>query len=75
VVRNPIRFQEAMRCLEQQGTYRYIDVGPAGTLANFVKYGLTNSSRSTAHAILTPYGRDQKNFEALLASYRGSVVH
>jgi acyl transferase domain-containing protein len=69
VVRHPIRFREAVRHLERQGSHRYIDVGPSGSLANFVKHGLGESSRSTTHAILTPYGRDQRNLAALLASH------
>lgn len=68
VVRQPIRFREAVAHLERQGRHRYIDVGPSGTLATFVKYGLPETSESSAHAILTPYGRDQKNLAALLAN-------
>lgn len=65
-VRQPIRFRETITRLERDGAHRYIDVGPAGTLATFVKYGLPKTSRSTTHAILTPYGRDQDNLAALL---------
>jgi malonyl CoA-acyl carrier protein transacylase len=67
VVRRPIRFRESTARLEQQGACRYIDVGPAGTLATFLKYGLP-AGRSTVHSILTPFGFDQKNLAALLAS-------
>ncbi len=67
VVRHPIRFRETTARLEQQGTRRYIDVGPAGTLATFLKYGLPATTKSTVYAILTPYGFDQKNLAALLA--------
>jgi acyl transferase domain-containing protein len=68
VVRRPIRFRETTAQLERQGARRYIDVGPAGTLATFLKYGLPAGSKSTAHAILTPFGFDQKNLAALLAA-------
>jgi bacillaene synthase trans-acting acyltransferase len=68
VVRRPIRFQEAVAHLERQGRHRYIDVGPSGTLATFVKYGLPEASGSSVHPVLTPYGRDQKNLAALLAA-------
>jgi acyl transferase domain-containing protein len=68
IARNPMRFRDAIAKLEQQGSYRYIDVGPAGTLATFLKYGLPPTSRSTAHAVLTPYGNDMKNMSALLAT-------
>jgi bacillaene synthase trans-acting acyltransferase len=68
VVRRPIRFRETIARLERQGARRYIDVGPSGTLATFLKYVTPASAKSTAHAILTPYGFDQKNLEALSAS-------
>ena len=66
VVRKPIRFRETIAMLERRGVNRYIDVGPAGTLATFLKYGLPKESASTAHAILTPYGQDHKNLVSLL---------
>ena len=68
VVRHPIRFREAVALLEQQAPHRYIDVGAAGTLATFLKYGLPPATRSTVHAILTPFGGDQKNLAAVSAS-------
>ena len=68
VVRRPIRFRETIARLEQQGAHRYIDVGPAGTLATFLKYGMPATSKSTVHRILTPFGFDQKELTALLAS-------
>ncbi len=68
VVRHPIRFRETITQLEQQGAHQYIDVGPAGTLATFLKYGLPRTTRSTVHAILTPFGGDQKNLAAVSAS-------
>jgi|SRR5215469_10458470 len=68
VVRHPIRFRETTKRLEQQNARRYIDVGPAGTLATFLKYSMPAITRSTVHAILTPYGFDEKNLAALLAS-------
>lgn len=67
VVRHPIRFREATARLEQERPRRYIDVGPAGTLATFLKYGLPATSRSTVHAILTPFGVDRKNLDAVVA--------
>ena len=70
VVRHPIRFRETVAALEQRGSKRYIDVGPAGTLATFLKYGMPATTRSTVHSILTPFGLDQKNLTALLASAR-----
>lgn len=68
VVRNPIRFRETTARLEQEGPRRFIDVGPAGTLATFLKYAMPAGMRSTVHAILTPFGADQRNFGAVLAA-------
>lgn len=66
-VRRPMRFRDTIAHLERQGPWRYIDAGPSGTLATFVKYGLPPQTRSSAHALLTPYGRDAANLAALSA--------
>lgn len=66
VVRRPIRLHDTISWLERAGPHRYIDVGPGGTQATFVKYGLPAASRSTTHTILTRFGQDQKNLTALL---------
>lgn len=68
VVREPIRFQDTIAALEQRGTHRYIDVGPAGTLATFTKYCLSPGSQSTAQAIMSPFGNERRNMAALLRS-------
>lgn len=68
VVRRPIRFRDTIAALERQGPWRYIDAGPSGTLATFVKYSLPSTSSSSAHAVLTPYGQDCKNLAALLVA-------
>lgn len=70
VLRHPIRFRETIGRLQLEGPHRYVDVGPAGTLATFVKYGLPADSASTTHAVLTPFGQDQKNLAAVLATCR-----
>lgn len=68
IIRHPIRFRETAALVEQKGVRRYIDVGPAGTLATFLKYGSPAPSSSSVHSILTPFGGDQKNFAALTES-------
>lgn len=68
VVRRPMRFRETIAQLEAEGPRRYIDAGPAGTLATFLKYGLMTNSGSSAHAILTPFGTDRRNMAGLLAA-------
>jgi bacillaene synthase trans-acting acyltransferase len=68
VVRHPIRFRETTAGLEQRGPCRYIDVGPAGTLATFLKYGLPATTHSTVQEILTPFGTDERNLAAAAAT-------
>jgi acyl transferase domain-containing protein len=70
VVREPIRFGDAITQLENNGVCRYIDVGPASTLATFLKYALPAATRSTVLPILSPYGHDQKNLAAVVAATR-----
>jgi acyl transferase domain-containing protein len=62
VVRLPIRFHDAVSALERQRSWDYVDVGPSGTLATFLKYGLSPVSQSRAFPILTPHGFDLRNF-------------
>lgn len=69
VVRRPIRFRETAACLEQRGPHRYVDVGPSGTLATFLKYGLPATTRSTVHPVLTAFGIDRDHAARLLTSH------
>ncbi|MGD0832563.1 MAG: acyltransferase domain-containing protein [Terracidiphilus sp.] len=69
-VRLPIHFREMTAKLERGGPWMYIDAGPSGTLATFLKYGVPSDTGSTMHAIMTPYGHDQKNLLALLTARR-----
>lgn len=73
-VRRPIRLRDTIAQLESQGPYRYIDVGPSGTMATFAKYALPAGTASTVHPALTPYGQDLKNMAALRAALTGSAV-
>jgi hypothetical protein len=68
VVRRPIRFRETAARLEGQRGRHYIDIGPSGTLATFLKYSLPARTSSSIHAILTPFGGEQINFESLTAT-------
>lgn len=68
IARKPIRFLDTVSQLDGEGPCRYIDVGPSGTMATFLKYALPAGSASTAHAVLTPYGQDMRNLTALLAA-------
>lgn len=62
VIRRPIQFQKAIAALEKRGSYCYIDLGPAGTLAGFTKQNLAQDSLSHAYPIMTPFHQDLKNY-------------
>jgi acyl transferase domain-containing protein len=71
VARRPVMFADTLLGLEAAGPHRYVDVGPAGTLANFAKYCLPRGTRSQVFSILTPFGRDQANLATAVAGLRG----
>lgn len=66
IARSPIQFQKAIQHIENQHSAIYLDLGPSGTLATFVKYNLTSSSQSKLYSILSPYGQDIENLGMVL---------
>ena len=65
ITRKPIEFQKTVHELEKKQNYIYLDLGPSGTLANFVKYNLTQDSQSESFDLLNPFGRDLRNLEQI----------
>ncbi|NKB23924.1 MAG: acyltransferase domain-containing protein [Kiritimatiellae bacterium] len=63
--RSPIDFKKAIEALEAQNDYLYLDIGPSGTLATFVKYILRPTSTSETLSTITPFGNVQKNLDKL----------
>ncbi|WP_031040672.1 ACP S-malonyltransferase [Streptomyces sp. NRRL F-5650] len=70
VAREPIEFQRAVAHLEEQGPHRYLDLGPSGTLHNFVRNNLGQQPRSVSFPLLSPFGRNT----ALLRTVREEVT-
>lgn len=70
IVREPIQFQKAIEFLETQSPAYYLDLGPSGTLATFVKYNLQPQSISQFAAIMNPYGSDSKNLAAIIEALK-----
>ncbi|MCY8866368.1 acyltransferase domain-containing protein [Bacillus spizizenii] len=64
-VREPMRFREAIRYLESQHTCRYIDLGPSGTLAAFVKQLIPGDSANRCCSIMTPFHQELKNLNTV----------
>ncbi len=54
VIRYPLKFRENLLVFEKQGSNIFLDLGPQGTLANFVKRNISDHTQSI-YAILTPF--------------------
>jgi bacillaene synthase trans-acting acyltransferase len=69
IIRQPIYFQKTIINLEEQGQFKYIDLGPSGTLANFVRKNLSRDSFSQSYDVLNPFGQDIKKLETVKGSF------
>lgn len=71
IVRNPIMFYDAISHFFENPLnrsdrgYQFIDIGPSGTLANFVKYGLGSRSNIKTHTVMSPFGDDLVKYQSL----------
>ncbi|MCY7296485.1 acyltransferase domain-containing protein [Alteromonas sp. a30] len=68
-VRQPIMFQKAIQNFNPQGHFRYVDVGPSGTLAAFIKYNVSRDSAPQILPILGPRGSNEKRLQAAIDGY------
>lgn len=68
-IRQPIMFQDAIKHLESKGKFHYMDVGPSGTLAAFVKYNVDRQSVPKIATILGPRGSNEKRLQAAIDGY------
>jgi acyl transferase domain-containing protein len=58
VVREPVRFADAIRKLEQSGPKHYVDLGPSGTLSTFLRYLLGPAAAKRTTTLMSPTRRD-----------------
>jgi trans-AT polyketide synthase/acyltransferase/oxidoreductase domain-containing protein len=72
VAREPIEFARTIAGLEARGNYRYLDLGPAGTLHNFVRGNLAPGSRSCSFALLSPFAQDTRLLAKVTGMRHGS---
>ncbi|MEJ2118951.1 MAG: hypothetical protein P8Y36_14135 [Alphaproteobacteria bacterium] len=66
VAREEIAFMRTVAWMEEQGPFDYVDLGPSGTLATFLRYLLAEKSRSSSHSVMTPYTRDAEQLERVM---------
>jgi acyl transferase domain-containing protein len=71
----PIQFERAALGLEAEGPWTYVDLGPSGTLATFLKYLLPRSSRSRALRTLVPTGGVLENLGRVLEVAGAGRIH
>lgn len=68
LIRGPVNFDKTVCMLETSGPYLYIDAGPSGTLATFVKYLLKSDSQSKALPLLDQFGYNMRNLSKVQAA-------
>lgn len=76
VVREPIRFLEALGALEQRMPCTLVDLSPGGTLATFLKHHFAGQDGKRFHCfpIMTPFRTDLANLARLGEHHRGRGV-
>lgn len=72
IYRQPIRFQDTVQMLVKQQGCIFLDVGPSGTLSNFVKSNLAKDSKSESFPILTSFRNDVANFDKIQHYFESS---
>lgn len=65
VVCQPANFSAFVNYMEAIGPCLYLDLGPSGTSAAFVKYNLSAPSNSLTYPVMTPYKREKQQIQAL----------
>ncbi len=65
IIRQPVNFAHSLQTLLAQGNFVFIDVGPSGTLAAFVKYSLPAGTQSLALQTLNRFGKDVESLQKL----------
>lgn len=68
LIRGPVNFDKTVNMIEETGPYLYIDAGPSGTLATFVKYLVKSDSESKALPLLDQFGYNMRNLSKVQAA-------
>lgn len=65
VIRYPVEFEGSISNMQTRGDYIFIDVGPSGTLATFIKYILPDESSSLYFETINQFGKNLLSMEKL----------
>lgn len=75
VICQQTNFTSFVHYMETKGTCLYLDLGPSGTSANFVKYNLSVQSKSVVLPMMTPFIQEEKQLKYLKTLlYKDSVM-
>lgn len=69
MIRQPIRFREAMGVWESEEEALFIDMGPSGTLSNFAKQSLGVPTGDGFYQVLSPYSNDRVRLAKLVSQF------
>lgn len=73
--RHPVVFDTTIRGLLARGDFHFLDVGPSGTLATFVKYLRPAGSASMFSDVINSFGRDSLTYGNALRSIGSDDAH
>jgi len=68
VIRYPVNFEQTVNWILKKGDYIFIDAGPSGSLATFVRYILPSNSQSIPLQLINQFGKDLNSIEKLRTS-------
>lgn len=68
VIRYPVNFEKTVDRILKKGDYIFIDSGPSGSLATFVKYILPSNSSSISLQMINQFGKDLNSIEKMRTS-------
>lgn len=68
VIRLPMQFQETIQRIEERMNPIYVDLGPNGTLSNFIKRRGTLKNKS--YFIINMYNKENENLEKLMNDFK-----
>lgn len=63
ILSREVRFSQTIEQLQQKGDYVFVDLGPSGTLATFVKYLMNDGHDSVAFDAMNQFGRNLQSLD------------
>lgn len=74
VTRYPVEFEKTINSMLQQMDYTFIDVGPSGTLATFIKHILPPDSNSRYFEVINQFGNNLTSLKKLTTYFHSDEL-